>query len=51
MLKIFADTIRTATRSDALDPRDTRAHWPSEDRFTTRRNAALEAHRIGRLDV
>lgn len=51
MLNIFADTFHIATRADIIDQRDGRTHWPAGHRFDNRRDAELEAHRIGRRRV
>lgn len=49
MLGILSDSFRVATRAHVTDARDGRNHWPNATRFDVRRDAELEAHRIGRL--
>jgi len=51
MFNILADTFRIATRADIIGQRDGRTHWRNGERFDNRRDAELEAHRIGRRRV
>ncbi|WP_255012909.1 hypothetical protein [Roseovarius sp. M141] len=48
MLNIFAKSIMTATRNDDPAPRCNRGHQGKRNRFDTRRDAEIEAHRIAR---
>jgi len=52
MLGIFANTFKTATRTDTgPDTRHRhqgRAHWPPAERFDARSGADLEAHLVAR---
>ena len=45
MLGIFANTFRTASRTDRWDAP---SHWAKGERFDNRRNAEIEAHLAGR---
>ena len=49
MLGILSDSFRTATRLNDTNVREGRGHWAPNTRFDNRRDAELEAHRIGRL--
>lgn len=48
MLNIFANTFKTATRTDTRDPSRAHLHWRPGARFDNRHNAELEAHLIAR---
>ncbi len=48
MLNIFANTFRTATRTDSRDTWGAPSHWAQGERFDNRRNAEIEAHLAGR---
>ncbi|WP_297773130.1 hypothetical protein [uncultured Roseovarius sp.] len=52
MLGIFANTFRTATRTDTgpetRHRHQGRAHWPPAERFDARSGADLEAHLVAR---
>ncbi len=49
MLGILSDSFRTATRLNDTNVREGRGHWAPNTRFDNRRDAELEAHRVGRL--
>lgn len=48
MLGIFAKSFMTATRNTDRDRWGAPAHWAGDERFSTRRNAEIEAHLIAR---
>jgi len=48
MFHIFANTFRTATRSEPRNHWNAPSHWARGERFDNRRNAEIEAHLVGR---